>query len=202
LVPDSVQAKQVGATELSPPINSEITWDFGPSQYAAKDGFKFHWYDGYVDANFDRDSWQLIKNGDAYNHPSEDVLDGMDFSKFGSVIVGEEGKLFFNRSRNNWVLKTSSKIDHFDWPDETLPRADGQDNYKEWFDAVVGTIDQGESNFSLAGPMTEMILLGVLAQRQPDTKLTWDSQTMSVKGRPDLQPLIQRQYREGWSPMA
>ena len=126
----------------------------------------------------------------------------MDFSKFGSVIVGEEGKLFFNRSRNNWVLKTSSHIDHFDWPDETLPRAQGQDNYREWFDAVTGKIEQGESNFSLAGPMTETILLGVLAQRQPNTKLEWNAEKMEVTGRPDLRPMIQRKYRDGWNPVA
>lgn len=202
LSPRSVIAKQEGATELSPPINSVITWDFGPSQYASKDGFQFHWYDGYIDAHFDRARWQLIKNGNEYNHPSDDVLEGMDFSKFGSVIVGEEGKLFFNRSRNNWVLKTSSHIDHFDWPDETLPRAEGQDNYREWFDAVTGKIEQGESNFSLAGPMTETILLGVLAQRQPDTKLEWNADKMEVTGRPDLQPMIQRKYRDGWNPVA
>ena len=45
-----------------------------------------------------------------------------------------------------------------------MPRAAGDDNYQEWYDAVVGKIPQAESNFSLAGPMTETILLGVMAQ--------------------------------------
>lgn len=197
--PRSVTAKQQGATELSPPINSIITWDFGPSEYAAKDGFKFHWYDGYVDAHFDRDSWQLVKNGDEYNHPSEEVLEGMDFSQFGSVIIGEQGKLFFNRSKNSWVLKTSSKIDRFDWPEPSVPRATGQNNYREWLDAIEGKVDQGQSNFSLAGPMTETILLGVLAQRIPDTTLKWDADNMSIVDRPDLDKLIKRDYREGWA---
>ncbi len=198
LAPESVIAEQQGATELSPPINSMITWQFGPSQYASKDGFRFHWYDGYIDAHFDRDSWQLVKNGDAYNHPSDDVLEGMDFSKFGSVIVGEEGKLFFNRGRNNWVLKTSSHVDGFAWPEPTLPRANSQDNYMEWLDAIHGKIDQSESNFGLAGPMTETILLGVLAQQHPDTRLVWDSPSMQIQDRPDLQPFIQREYRDEW----
>ena len=202
LSPQAVTAQQSGATEFSPPINSVITWDFGPSQYAAKDGFQFSWYDGYLDAHFDRENWQLVKNGNEYNHPSEDVLEGMDFSKFGSVIVGEEGKLFFNRSRNNWVLKTSHQIDGFDWPEITLPRAKDQDNYKEWLDAIEGNIDQSESNFALAGPMTETILLGVIAQRNPDTKLEWDAEEMQIKGRPDLQNQIRREYRKEWNPTA
>jgi predicted dehydrogenase len=202
LSPQAVIAKQEGATDLSPPINSVIEWQFGPSQYASKDGFKFHWYDGYIDAHFDRDTWQLVKNGNEYNHPNEDVLDGMDFSQFGSVIIGEEGKLFFHRGKNSWVLKTSSKIDGFEWPEPTLPRAAGEDNYQEWKDAIAGKVDQGESNFSLAGPMTETILLGVLAQRQPDTLLEWDAEALEIKGRPDLQKHIQREYRDGWKLIA
>lgn len=198
LAPRSVIAKQQGATDLSPPINSVITWDFGPTEYAAKEGFKFHWYDGYVDAHFDRDSWQLVKNGKEYNHPDAEVLDGMDFSKFGSVIIGDRGKLFFNRSRNTWVLKTSSHVDGFEWPEVSVPRAPDQNNYNEWLAAVEGQIKQGESNFSLAGPMTEMILLGVLAQREPNVELSWDTKEMEVKGRPDLKKYIQREYREGW----
>lgn len=199
LSPNSVIAQQSGATDLSPPINSVITWDFGASPYAARDGFKFHWYDGYIDATFDRQSWQLIKRGDAYNHPDEEVLEGMSFTDFGSVIVGEEGKLFFNRGKNNWVLKTSSQVDGFAWPEQTLPRATDQDNYKEWLDAIEGKIEQSESNFSLAGPMTETILLGVLAQRHPDTKLQWDAENLRVTDRPDLASWIRRDYREGWS---
>ncbi|MEM8666406.1 MAG: Gfo/Idh/MocA family oxidoreductase [Planctomycetota bacterium] len=199
LAPQSVIAQQEGATDFSPPINSIITWDFGPSQYSAKDGFQFHWYDGYVNAHFDRDNWQLVKNGNEYNHPDEDVLDGMNFANYGSVIIGEEGKLFFHRSKKNWVLKSSSQVDGFEWPEPSLPRAREQDNYKEWMDAVSGKIAQSESNFSLAGPMTETILQGVLAQRVPDTRLEWDTKKMEVKGKPELKQMIQRPYRDGWN---
>ena len=65
-------------------------------------------------------------------------------------------------------------------------------------DAVQGTIDQADSNFSLAGPMTETILLGVLAQRSSGDTLTWNHDSMQVKGRPELQKFIRRDYREGW----
>ena len=153
--PKSVIAKQEGATDYSPPINSVLTWDFGPGKYSAKDGFKFSWYDGYIDATFDRDSWTLVKNGNEYNHPSDEVLDGMSFSKFGSVIIGTEGKLFFHRAKNNWVLKSSNNVDGFEWPEPSIPRARSQDNYVEWMDAIEGKVDQAQSNFSLAGPMTE-----------------------------------------------
>ncbi len=198
VAPQSVIAQQVGATDISPPINSKITWNFGPGQHSGKNGFKYFWYDGYVDARFDRASWKLVKNSDEYNHPDEDVLEGMDFQQFGSVIVGERGKLFFNRGKNNWVLKPSSIVDGFEWPEPSVPRAEDQNNYREWLDAIEGQIAEGQSNFALAGPMTETILLGVLAQRVPDTRLEWDAEKMEVRGRPELKNFIQRPYREGW----
>jgi hypothetical protein len=196
--PQSVYAEQNGATKLSPPINSKITWDFGSSEHTSKDGFKYFWYDGYVDAHFDRDSWSLVKQSQEYNHPGEDVLEGMSFKDHGSVIVGEEGKLFFHRARNNWVLKTSSKIDGFEWPTPSIPRARDQDNYQEWIDAIDGKITKAESNFAHAGPFTETILLGVIAQRFPKQKLQWDAKNMEIKGRPELKKFIQREYRKGW----
>lgn len=198
--PKSVQAEQNGATDLSPPINSKITWEFGPSKFTADDGFKFHWYDGFVNAQFDRETWSLKKENNDYNHPNDDVMEGMSFKDFGSVIVGEHGKLFFNRGRgrNKWVLKTNDGIDGFDWPEQSVPRASGQDNYKEWMDAVTGKISQGESNFDLASQLTETVLLGVLAQRVPDTKLEWNAEQMKVEGRPELNQYIKREYRKGW----
>ncbi len=197
--PQWVIAQQQGATELSPPISSKITWQFAPSEYTGEDGFQYSWYDGYVDARFDRETWSLVKESDRYNHPDRDVLDEMDFRRIGSVIVGEEGKLFFNRGRGGkWFLKVSNAVDGFDWPAQTVPRAPRQNNFQEWIDAIDGKIDQGQSNFGLAGQLTETVLLGVLAQRVPDTKLQWDAERMEVKGRPELKRFIQREYRSGW----
>ena len=198
-VPKSVVAEQNGATDLSPPINSKLTWEFGPSKYTADEGFKYHWYDGFVNASFDRETWSLKKKDNAYNHPDEETLEGMSFRQFGSVIVGESGKLFFNRGRGKkWVLKTHDSIDGFEWPEETIPRAAREDNYQEWMDAVTGKIAQGESNFDLAAQLTETILLGVIAQRVPETKLNWNAEAMKFDGRPELSKFVKRAYRPGW----
>lgn len=196
--PTSVRAEENGATELSPPINSKITWEFGRGPFSSNEGFKYFWYDGYVDATFDRESWSLKKASNDYNHPDEDVMEGLSFKDYGSVIVGEKGKMFFNRGRNNWVIKPSSHLDNYEWPPQTIPRARGSNNYAEWVDAIHGRALDGQSNFDLAGQLTETVLLGVLAQRVPDTKLEWDAEKLEVKGRPELKQYIQRDYRAGW----
>ncbi|MDA8697729.1 Gfo/Idh/MocA family oxidoreductase [Rhodopirellula sp.] len=199
LAPSQVSARQQGATDFSPPINSIISWDFAPTRYSSRDGFTFHWYDGYINAKFDRNSWQLKKESDEYNHPDDDVLEGMSFQNFGSVIIGEEGKLFFNRSNKKWVLKSKNSKDSFASVDQSIPRAREEDSYKEWIDAISGVVNESESNFAQAGPLTETILLGVLAQRCPNEKLLWNHDEMIIEDRPELSRWIKREYRDGWS---
>lgn len=196
--PSSVIAQESGATKLSPPINSKVLWEFPANQHTSKRGFKYHWYDGYVDADFDRDTWSLIKHSEEYNHPDVKLLDGLPFQQFGSIVIGETGKLIFNRQRQTWILRSNDKIDGFDWPDQSIARAKDQDPYKEWHDAVTGKIDQAESHFGQSGPFTEAVLLGVVAQQNPGEKLEWDGKRMEVKGRPELKKLVKRKYRKGW----
>ena len=50
-----------------------------------------------------------------------------------------------------------------------------------------------------AGPLTEILLLGVLALRAPGRRLEWDSQNMKIKNAPDLDPFVHIDYRQGWS---
>lgn len=196
--PSRVKAEQAGATAISPPINSKVLWEFPANQYTSKRGFKFHWYDGYIDAEFDRETWSLIKHSEEYNHPDPKLLDGLPFQQFGSVVIGDDGKLIFNRSHGKWFLRSHSGIDGFDWPEKTIARAKDQDPYKEWYDAVTGKIDQAESHFGHSGPFTETVLLGVIAQQNPNKELEWNSKKMDIVGRPDLKPLIKREYRQGW----
>ncbi len=196
--PTSVKAQQAGATKISPPINSKVVWEFPSSQYTSNRGFKYNWYDGYLNADFDRETWSLIKHSQEYNHPDEKVLGGMPFQQFGSVVIGEAGKLIFNRQHSRWFVHSNNDIDGFDWPDKTIARAWDEDPYKEWYDAVTGRVEQAESHFGQAGPFTETVLLGVIAQQNPDTELEWDSKGMKFKGRADLDALVKRDYAKGW----
>jgi len=189
--PNSIVAEAQGGTKLSPPITSTVTYDF------ADQGVKFVWYDGQKGAKFDPATWRLIP-GEPHR-PSAELLEGVDFKKYDTAIVGEKGKLFFGYFRtSDWIMLPSGKLDGFAWPEKTLPRARNQDPYVEWLDAIEGKIPQAEAHFGMSGPFTEMVLLGCLAQRFPGEKLDWDSAKLEVTNRPDLAPYIRREYREGW----
>jgi hypothetical protein len=72
----------------------------------------------------------------------------------------------------------------------------GDGPIEEWIAAIKGGPAPG-SNFDYAAPLTEMVLLGALAQRTGRT-LDWDPETMTVKGQPELNALIKEPAREGW----
>lgn len=188
--PTSLRAEQEGNTDLSAPIHSTIEYDFGDK------GIKMHWYDGQIGAEFDRENWRLVPG--EFNRPSEEVLEGVDYRKYGSVLVGERGKLFFNRFKDDWFVKPSSVFDGFDAPEPYLDRARDDDNYKQWLDAIEGRTERGQSDFAYAGPFSETVLLGCLAQRHPGETIRWNAEEMKVADRPDLDGLIRRDYRPGW----
>ena len=52
-------------------------------------------------------------------------------------------------------------------------------------------------NFDYAVPLTEMVLLGALAQRT-GKNIEWDSKQMKVKGQPEFNALIKEPARKGW----
>lgn len=79
---------------------------------------------------------------------------------------------------------------------EKLPPV-GDGPIEEWLRAIKGEGPMPGSSFDYAAPLTEMVLLGALAQRTGRT-IEWDAEAMQVKGQPDLEPLIKEPAREGW----
>ena len=79
---------------------------------------------------------------------------------------------------------------------ERLPSL-GSDPIDEWFKAIKGGPPPG-SNFDYAAPLTEVVLLGALAQRSGKT-IEWDAEKMEVKGQPEFDAWIKEPAREGWA---
>ena len=80
-----------------------------------------------------------------------------------------------------------------------IPRrtAVGDGPIEEWLRAIKGDGPAPGSSFDYAAPLTEVVLLGVIAQRTGRT-IEWDAEAMKVKGQPDLDPLVREPAREGW----
>lgn len=80
-------------------------------------------------------------------------------------------------------------------PPKKYPRVIGGP-IKEWVDAIINKTQPG-ANFEYASKLTEVVLLGNLAIRL-GRPIEWDSTNLKVKGVPEADRLIKREYRKGW----
>jgi hypothetical protein len=80
---------------------------------------------------------------------------------------------------------------------ERLPSL-GNGPFEEWFRAIRGEIATPGSPFEYSASLTEMVLLGALAQRA-GTTIEWDAEKMKAKGRPELDAWIKEPARDGWA---
>ena len=81
-------------------------------------------------------------------------------------------------------------------PNETIPRVEGGP-FREWLRAIKGTGPEPGSNFSYASRLTEIILLGVLAQRF-GTRIEWDAKHACITNHPELNVFVKEPVRKGW----
>jgi hypothetical protein len=92
-------------------------------------------------------------------------------------------------------LVPMEKMKDYEFPPELLTRSPG--HYQDWIRASKGG-DRSCSDFSVAGPFTEWIALGVLSLRF-EGKLEWDSRKMKVTNNREANRLIKPTFRKGWS---
>jgi hypothetical protein len=82
-------------------------------------------------------------------------------------------------------------------PEKTIPRVKEEKPVDEWLNAIKNNTLPG-SNFNYAAELTEMALIGVLAQRF-GAKIKYDAANMKITNRPDIDAYIKEPARKGWS---
>ncbi len=114
----------------------------------------------------------------------------------GVLYVGSRGKMYHGSHGGMPELLPASLLDAARAVPKTMERSPG--HYEEWLLACKGG-PRPVSNFDYAGPLTEIVLLGVLALRAAGTRLEWDGASLKVKNAPELDRFIQAEYRKGWT---
>jgi predicted dehydrogenase len=114
----------------------------------------------------------------------------------GVLYIGSKGKLYHaSHGGKPSVLPIALREEAKKVP-KTIKRSAG--HFEEWIDACKGG-PPAMSNFDYAGPLTETMLLGILACRVPGQRLEWDSENMKVKNAPELNQHTHIEYRKGWT---
>ncbi len=112
----------------------------------------------------------------------------------GSLFVGEKGVLTTGTYGEYTRLLPVKQMMDYEFPLEFLTRSPG--HYRDWIRAAKGG-EPSCSPFSVAGPFTEWILLGVLSLRF-EGKLEWNSAKMKITNNREANRLIKPQFRKGW----
>jgi predicted dehydrogenase len=158
------------------PIASIITYEF-PAR-ADKPPVRMTWYEG-----------GLMPPAPAAMAAGERLPDN------GVLYVGSKGWMHHSSHGGMPQLLPKSLHEQAATVPKTMPRSAG--HYEEWIAACKGG-PRALSNFDYAGPLTEIVLLGVLALRAPGRRLEWDSANQKVLNATELNEFVHTEYRNGW----
>lgn len=117
---------------------------------------------------------------------------GLDDWSDGVLFIGDRGSLVSNYT--DYLLLPEEKFADFEPPEPSIPDSIG--HYAEWISACK-TREGTSCDFSYAGPLTESVLLGVVAYRT-GRRLDWKADSLQAIGNPEADGLIHRAYRPGW----
>jgi hypothetical protein len=173
--PNVVWTEGPGCTEDQHPKWEVIHYEFPGTEYTAGPTLPLTWYDGgrKPDAS-------LAPMGPDQKLPSN-----------GSIFVGEKGVVLLPHVGGPQILPREKFLDY------KRPKLKGRNHYTQWVNACLGS-DKASAGFDFSGPLTEAVLLGVLAARFPGQKLQWDAANLKVANLDEANRFIRRAYRKGW----
>jgi len=104
-----------------------------------------------------------------------------------------------NRSSNPRLSSKEAMIDFkkAGYPEEKYPRVKGGNPISELCECIKNGTEAG-ANFDYAAPMTEVMLLGIIAANHGG-RIEWDSKNMKITNRPELNKYLKAPVREGWA---
>jgi len=119
--------------------------------------------------------------------------EGAEDYKLNSAVLfeGTAGRIIADYSTNKIFLNSGQTAEPVP---QSIPNSIG--HHKEWLHAI-RTGETTGSHFAYAGNLTEAVHLGNLAYRV-GKPITWDAENLKAIDCPEAEPIIKREYRNGW----
>jgi hypothetical protein len=157
------------------PTEETISYEFSGTPYTTEGPFSMKWYDG----------------GRLPPHELSGLKSSEQIPRNGCLFVGEKGSILKAHEGGVRILPAERFADH------RYEQVEGDDHYVQWCKALVG---QGEttSHFDYAGPLTETVLVGVVASRVPGETLEWNSDQLKFANSQLANRFVREPYRSGW----
>ena len=109
----------------------------------------------------------------------------------GSVFIGEKGNMLLEHVGGARFFPYDKFVG------TKKPELKNVDHYHSWVDAALGNGQTG-APFSYSAPLTETVLLGLVASFFPGEKMMWNSEKMVFADHEKANAHLRRTYRKGW----
>ena len=169
---------QEGKSKYTFPKRQVIRFDF-PARGTMPPVAVF-WHDG------------MEKQPEIQGVPAGELLGDSDVN--GSVFIGDKGIVTTGCYGERTRLLPAEKMKDYKLPDPVLTRSPG--HYRDWIRAAKGG-DPSCSNFGVAGPFVQWMLLGVIAMRF-EGKLLWDAEKGQFTNNKEANKYLKPNFRKGW----
>ena len=191
--PSAVQASSTPANTESAPNAEMVIYEFPARDNLPKVAMPpvtINWYDGGL------------------MPPRPDELgagEQMGDNNGGCIFYGTKGKIMCGTYAKNPTLLPTREMEHFEQPARSIRRIDNAmegGHEQDWIRACKESPQnrvEASSNFDYAGPLNEMVVMGVLAVRLQSLqrKLSWDGPGMrfrNISNSDKLQILSKNQF--------
>jgi predicted dehydrogenase len=173
--PEMVEASEVELNDETAPVASIVYYTF--PERGDLPPLKLTWYDGGLQPP-----------------RPEELEPGRRMGEDGLLFVGDKGKILAGDWNESPRIIPETKMKEYKRPAETIPRVEG--HRRDWINACKGGAPSSV-NFDFGGPLTELVLLGVVAMRT-QKKLYWDGPNMNATNAPEAEKYIRPEYHNDW----
>jgi len=202
--PTSIEAEViVGGTQERYPQGDRLRYDF-PAR-GDLPPVKLYWWDGKrpgVKGSAKGDEVDNVALGSQNRPPLVEKLEKECNRKLGgngTLYIGDKGIMYTGTYGEGTTILPEEKMKAFPVPEKTLPRIKGG-SFGDLVDAVRSGRRETGAPFEYSAVLTEIVCLGNLAQKAGvGRKVEWDGPNMKCTNMPDLNRLVQLQYRKGWA---
>ena len=164
-----------GINDHTWPAQCTVSYTFPGNQYAAGKTLPITWYDG----------------GRRPSTRGTHIPSTTRIPNSGSIFHGTEGTMVLPH------VGAPELYPEANYP-EKIEFEENLDHYHGFIDGCI-TGKQPTDGFDYAGPLTEAVLLGNVAVRHRDQRLTWDAKAMKLTAPGmDVSKYLTRTCRDGW----
>jgi len=120
----------------------------------------------------------------------------INFGTNGALLIGDKGMIQHgSHGARPFTVIPYDKNTEIVVPPQTIERVAGC--HIDWINAIK-TGKPSSANFNYGGPLTETVLLGVVASLFRNQKVEWDAKAVKVTNIAEANAILYPEFRKGW----